>query len=114
MNEYTATQRIPDDDLLACRCIADDYTGFGSSTVSCIRGYTAVLSDLLWMGPIPGEGADEADLEVPCTSERVNPTPNISLTNWVQWNARLRYAIFFHTYMSFLGVYSLLIVLSTG
>lgn len=94
--QYRVTQRIPEDDLLACRCIADSYTGFGSASVSCIRGYTAVLSNLLWMGPIPGGGTDEAQLEVPCTNERVNPIPEISLTNWVQWNARLRYVIYFH------------------
>ena len=93
VKQYTVTQRIPDNDLLACRCISNFYNGFGSPTVSCIRGYTAVLSNLLWMGPIPGTGgdADEVGLEVPCTTERVNPIPEISLTNWVQWNARLRY-----------------------
>lgn len=60
--------------------------------MSCIRGYTAVLSNLLWMGPIPGLGgdADEAELEVPCAIERVNLNPEFSVTNWVQWNARLR------------------------
>ena len=92
VNEYTVTQRIPNDNQLACQCISDSYKGFASSTVSCVRGYTAVLSNHLWMGPIPrtrGE-ADEAELEVPCATERVNPISPSSVTNWVQWNTRLR------------------------
>lgn len=92
VREYTVTQRIPNDNQLACKCISDSYNGFGSSTVSCVRGYTAVLSNLLWMGSLPrtrGE-ADEAELEVPCGIERVNRIPASSVTNWVEWNARLR------------------------
>lgn len=105
VKQYAVTQRIPDNNLLTCQCISEVYRGFASHTVSCIRGYTAILSNLLWMGPIPGteDDADEAELEVPCAIERVNPIPEVSVTNWVQWNARLRCVKYLHILIYFLG-----------
>ena len=64
------------------------------------------------MGPIPrlGGDADEAELEVPCAIERVNLNPEISVTNWAQWNVRLKGVKCLHFLIHFVGVDSLLVL----
>ena len=85
---YANTQRIPEDQPLACNCLNetgphDIQTYLNPHTLSlphtCIRGYTVELSGILWAGLIPrGDSAPLYPPSVPCP---VVPPDSQPITN---------------------------------
>ena len=85
MYEYSYTQRIPEDQPLACNCLNE--TGpisvtshLNQQTLSlshtCIQGYTIQLNSILWAGLIPrGDSAPLLPPSVPCPEAPPNSQP---------------------------------------
>jgi hypothetical protein len=88
------TQRLPTPNLLACRCISEVYDGFGKNSIECVRGYTAYLSHILWMGTLVDDATRKSNeqLQTVCPASKALPNdlPYDSVTNWVRWNAEFR------------------------
>ena len=83
VTEYSYTQRIPEDQPLACNCLNEtgnvtSYLNPQTSAIShtCIRGYTIELNSILWAGLVPHH--DSAPLlppSVPCPEAPPNSQP---------------------------------------
>lgn len=78
---YSITQRIPTDQPLACQCLVNDNSEIIDTaqvttlSIHCVRGYTVVLSSLLWVGLLPTATTSPALPVVDCPSLPLNPVP---------------------------------------
>ena len=90
--KYSHTQRIPQQQLLTCNCIADGSCNLhGYDPVegaTCALGYTVAFSGINWAGivpPVNGNHDTLKSISSPCTTVTAAMPFTSNLTKWATW-----------------------------